>query len=162
MATLADITRGSSAVQRAVKVGTLLALAGQHCTECGKPAQAYHHHHGYNQEHLLDVVPVCDSCHARLHRWRGHKSESNTRSSGALPVGAKVGLAEAAALAGVHRRTLIYAIEHGRLEAEQVSGVWITTRSAVEAWQRHAKHKPGPAKGTKRQERHAHGGSDGD
>jgi hypothetical protein len=73
-----------------------------------------------------------------------------------------MGLAEAASLAGVHRRTLIYAIERGRLEAEQVSGVWITTRSAVEAWQRHAKHKPGPAKGAKRQERHAHGGSDDD
>jgi hypothetical protein len=65
-----------------------------------------------------------------------------------------MGLAEAAALAGVHRRTLIYAIEHRRLEAEQVSGVWITTRSAVEAWLQHGKHKPGPAKGTKRQERH--------
>jgi hypothetical protein len=72
-----------------------------------------------------------------------------------------MGLAEAAALAGVHRRTLIYAIEHGRLEAEQVSGVWITTRSAVEAWQRHAKHRPGPAKGTKRQEHTAAGEHDG-
>jgi len=33
------------------------------CHYCPKPAQEYHHWHGYEKEHWLDVIPVCKDCH---------------------------------------------------------------------------------------------------
>jgi len=33
------------------------------CHYCPKPAQQYHHWHGYEPEHLLDIIAVCRECH---------------------------------------------------------------------------------------------------
>jgi hypothetical protein len=30
---------------------------------CGKPAQHYHHHLGYEKKHRLHVIPLCTECH---------------------------------------------------------------------------------------------------
>ena len=35
------------------------------CYYCPKPAQEYHHWHGYEKEHWLDVIPACIDCHRR-------------------------------------------------------------------------------------------------
>ena len=37
------------------------------------------------------------------------------------------------------------------LEGERFGPIWCVERSKVEAWKLHAKHKPGPAKGSKHQ-----------
>lgn len=37
------------------------------CAECGKQAQEYHHHNGYDKEHWLDVIPLCAACHTSVH-----------------------------------------------------------------------------------------------
>jgi len=34
---------------------------------CGKHAWVYHHHLGYAEEHWLDVIPMCGSCHRQAH-----------------------------------------------------------------------------------------------
>jgi excisionase family DNA binding protein len=70
-------------------------------------------------------------------------------------------LTQAAAHFGMSKRTLLYAAQSGHLRARKVGPLWLTTSAAVERWQAEGKHTPGPAKGTKRQERHARGGSDG-
>lgn len=41
------------------------------CVDCGKPATDYDHYLGYNDEHCLDVQPVCRSCHFRREIQRG-------------------------------------------------------------------------------------------
>lgn len=58
----------SNAVFRAVKRGDLPPVVSLECQSCGKPAQHYHHHNGYDQEHRLDVVPLCSLCHGHSHR----------------------------------------------------------------------------------------------
>ncbi len=35
------------------------------CT-CGKQAEEYHHW-SYAPEHWLDVIPVCNACHKKIH-----------------------------------------------------------------------------------------------
>lgn len=37
------------------------------CCYCPKPAQQYHHWHGYAKEHWLDVIAVCIDCHRKIH-----------------------------------------------------------------------------------------------
>lgn len=37
------------------------------CADCGNPADEYHHHAGYEEEHWLDVVPLCRECHLARH-----------------------------------------------------------------------------------------------
>jgi excisionase family DNA binding protein len=72
-------------------------------------------------------------------------------------------LAQAAERFNVPKRTLFYAVQHGTLRAERIGHFWVTTAAEVGNWIAHGPHRPGrSAKGTKRQERHAHGGSDGD
>lgn len=53
------------AVNEAIKVGKLPRPDSLQCS-CGEQAEAYHHHKGYEQEHWLDVVPVCILCHTLL------------------------------------------------------------------------------------------------
>lgn len=36
------------------------------CYYCPKPAQQYHHWHGYEKEHWLDIVPACIICHSKI------------------------------------------------------------------------------------------------
>lgn len=35
---------------------------------CRNKAKHFHHHLGYDCEHIVDVIPVCPSCHTRLHK----------------------------------------------------------------------------------------------
>jgi hypothetical protein len=86
MATLAEIGRGTAAVQNAVEAGRLTPVSDQRCADCGREAQAYHHHHGYEPEHLLDVVALCDRCHGRRHAALRPKRERAPK----VPVPAKL------------------------------------------------------------------------
>ena len=51
------------AVHYAIKVGKLAKATTLKCIYCLKQARQYHHHNGYENEHRLDVVPVCLECH---------------------------------------------------------------------------------------------------
>ena len=59
--------RASKAVQAAVTSGRLLPVSRRRCQDCGAKAQHYHHHLGYEPEHLEDVVPLCRACHHARH-----------------------------------------------------------------------------------------------
>lgn len=37
---------------------------------CLGRASQYHHHNGYDEEHIYDVIPVCRSCHRILDQWQ--------------------------------------------------------------------------------------------
>lgn len=53
------------AVARAKKAGRLPKASDLLCVDCGRQAQEYDHYLGYNEEHWLDVQPVCKPCHER-------------------------------------------------------------------------------------------------
>lgn len=53
-------------VNRAVVAGELVAPSSLKCVACGEQAKDYHHP-SYAQEHWLFVVPLCRSCHKRVH-----------------------------------------------------------------------------------------------
>lgn len=55
--------KARNAVIKAIKDGKLPRLDNRLCHYCPKPAQEYHHWHGYEKEHWLDVVPACIPCH---------------------------------------------------------------------------------------------------
>ncbi len=59
--------RARNAVCNAVRDGRLPKASTQNCYRCGKPANQWHHHNGYSEEHKLDVVPVCRLCHGDEH-----------------------------------------------------------------------------------------------
>ena len=50
----------------AIKIGQIPKAAEFNC-DCGKQAQLYHHHNGYEPEHWLEVTPVCYKCHNSIH-----------------------------------------------------------------------------------------------
>ena len=52
-----------AAVNKAVKCRRLPHASSVACVHCGKQACHYHHHRGYEFEHRLDVLPVCQECH---------------------------------------------------------------------------------------------------
>lgn len=54
------------AVTYATQSGKMPPAKDLDCTECGGQAQEYHHHKGYDDEHWLDVIPVCKKCHVEL------------------------------------------------------------------------------------------------
>jgi len=56
------------AVNNAIKAGRLSRINSLFCHYCHKPAQQYHHWHGYAPEYRLDVVPACQSCDIKAHR----------------------------------------------------------------------------------------------
>lgn len=60
-------TKARSAVSGATRYGRLPRASTMTCSLCGTSAQEYHHHRGYEQEHWLDVEPVCIRCHRGLH-----------------------------------------------------------------------------------------------
>ena len=60
--------KAKSAVNHAVAAGRLPRVTTRLCRYCQKPAQQYHHWHGYEPEHWLDVVPACLNCHTKEHR----------------------------------------------------------------------------------------------
>ena len=55
-----------SAINNAIRAGKLPRPDTLQCHYCPKPAQHYHHWHGYEKEHWLDVIPVCIPCHNNL------------------------------------------------------------------------------------------------
>lgn len=62
--------RASDAVRHAIKRGLLDPPKSKLCYDCGMKARIYHHHLGYEDEHLLDVIALCDKCHHNRH-WNG-------------------------------------------------------------------------------------------
>jgi len=55
------------AVSNAIKTGIMSPVQDCKCIDCGKTAQEYHHHQGYEKEQWLNVVPLCRNCHKRRH-----------------------------------------------------------------------------------------------
>jgi hypothetical protein len=56
------------AVNNAIAMGKIPRASTFICSECGMhQASQYHHHNGYDEEHRLDVKPVCGKCHRNLH-----------------------------------------------------------------------------------------------
>jgi len=53
-----------NAVYLAIKQGNLTPANILSCHYCDQPAKEYHHWHGYEPEHWLDVIPVCKKCHS--------------------------------------------------------------------------------------------------
>lgn len=35
---------------------------------CGKQADTYHHHAGYEKENRMNVIPLCNGCHKEEHK----------------------------------------------------------------------------------------------
>ena len=56
----------SIAIHQAVRHGMLPHISVQFCEQCGKQAEDYHHHKGYEKEYQLDVIPLCTKCHNSL------------------------------------------------------------------------------------------------
>lgn len=61
-----------NAVNRAVARGEMPPVSSLECQSCGNPAEEYHHH-SYEQQHWLDVTPLCRSCHRLLHTEMSRK-----------------------------------------------------------------------------------------
>ena len=59
--------KARAAVQNEVKYGRLPPILTQKCNNCEQQSIAYHHHLGYEQEHWLDVIPMCQECHTAAH-----------------------------------------------------------------------------------------------
>ena len=55
-----------SAVSAAISSGQMAPASACECNDCRAPAVDLHHH-SYEQEHWLDVVPLCRSCHVARH-----------------------------------------------------------------------------------------------
>lgn len=58
------------AVNHAIRAGRLLRPNTLQCHYCPAQAKQYHHWHGYEPEHWLDVVPVCIPCHNKIPKYR--------------------------------------------------------------------------------------------
>ena len=56
------------AANNAIAVGRMRRPDSLLCRYCLKPAEQYHHWHGYAPEHWLDVIPVCQKCHRKIHK----------------------------------------------------------------------------------------------
>lgn len=54
---------------KAVRKGLLPNPKTCLCAKCGNPAVEYHHH-SYEIEYWLDVIPVCHTCHMNIHPGR--------------------------------------------------------------------------------------------
>jgi hypothetical protein len=59
--------KARNSVAGAIKNGKLLPVIECTCSMCEKQAEDYHHW-TYEQEHWLDVIPLCRQCHNKLHR----------------------------------------------------------------------------------------------
>ena len=62
-----EVHAAKHAVSYAIRTGRLSPIKSMKCKFCQKQAQQYHHYAGYAKEHRLDVVPVCQSCHIKIH-----------------------------------------------------------------------------------------------
>jgi len=62
-----DSRRAHNRITKLVLRGKLPPASSLQCVSCNGPADHYHHHRGYDEEHREDVVPVCRTCHAKEH-----------------------------------------------------------------------------------------------
>lgn len=59
--------KAKSAVSYAIEIGKLPRTNILQCHYCPNKAKEYHHHKGYSFKHWLDVIPICISCHRKIH-----------------------------------------------------------------------------------------------
>lgn len=59
--------KANNAVQTAVRNDTLCPPSACNCNDCQLAPAVDFHHHSYDEEHWLDVVPLCRSCHQLRH-----------------------------------------------------------------------------------------------
>ena len=57
--------KARNAINSAIRIGKMISPKLLLCHYCPKPAQQYHHWHGYEPEHWLNVIPVCTDCHQK-------------------------------------------------------------------------------------------------
>ena len=57
--------KARSAVNNLITAGRMSRPVSLQCHYCPNPAKQYHHWHGYEPEHWLDVVPACRDCHIK-------------------------------------------------------------------------------------------------
>jgi hypothetical protein len=116
--------RAYHAVHEAVVAGALSAQSATPCAGCGRPAVHYHHPHGYDEAHQLDVTALCASCHRRTH-WDGRRGR---RDELAFSVRVRPEIAEkvrrnaAAARRSINRELELYveeAVERREREQER-------------------------------------------
>lgn len=62
-----EILRAGSAVQQQKVRGLMKPATAYPCVNCQKPAVDYHHA-SYRPDDRLCVVPLCGSCHMRVHK----------------------------------------------------------------------------------------------
>lgn len=58
--------KAANAVNNAIRNGRLPEPESKQC-HCGNQASHYHHNLGYAPKHWFDVIPVCVSCHRKIH-----------------------------------------------------------------------------------------------
>lgn len=58
-----NYVKARQAVNNAIRAGKLPRPDTLLCHYCPKPAEQYHHWHGYEPENYLDVIPICEECH---------------------------------------------------------------------------------------------------
>jgi len=56
--------RARAAVNNATRFGGFPHISTQKCVHCEAQAVEYHHYLGYEFEHWLDVIPLCQKCHS--------------------------------------------------------------------------------------------------
>ena len=56
------------AITTAVGANKMEPASSLRCSRCDSMASDYHHHKGYDEQHRLDVVPLCKNCHGKIHR----------------------------------------------------------------------------------------------
>jgi hypothetical protein len=65
-----DKVKARSVVNHAIESGKLPEPDSLDCAGCGRPADEYHHHKGYDAENWLNVVAVCKGCHEAIDHGR--------------------------------------------------------------------------------------------
>jgi hypothetical protein len=156
-------------VAKAIAKGTLAPAAGHPCASCGRPARELHHANGYDQAHILDVTPLCVRCHRKSHApelvgraprqyaVRGRpRPESRLWSLRVVRERRDLTLTRLCRLTGIPPGALA-SFELGVSEPLPETVMLLASALGVRP---NALRRP--TKGTKRQERRAHGGSDGD
>ncbi len=55
------------AVRKAIKTQQMAPPSACQCEDCNSAQAEHMHHHSYAEEHWLDVIPLCRSCHMKRH-----------------------------------------------------------------------------------------------
>lgn len=63
-----DRAKAHYVVKDMVKMGKIPPAKMLPCDICGNAACHYHHYKGYEKEHWLDVIPLCQQCHINIHK----------------------------------------------------------------------------------------------